>query len=87
MLDMFIYFVGFCTISVIFVTLIFLSIKFGFKKDSYLLFTIFDFGLIYTYDNSASKEKLNLINKSEDKNWFITAPKWFNKYVWNFGVK
>ena len=84
---MFIYFVGFCTISLIFVTLIFLATRFEFEKNCYLLFTFLGFGLIYTYDNSPQQEKLNELTKSKNKKLFINAPVWFNKYVWNFGVK
>lgn len=85
MLDLLVYFLGYCVLGAIATFLFFLCLSFGFKKDSHVLFTIFGFGLIYTYDNSEAKKILNLINKSENKNWFITAPKWFNKHVWNIG--
>ena len=87
MLDMLVYFVGFCTLSAIAVFLVFLSIRFEIEKNGYVLFTFLGFGLIYTYANSNHREKLNELRKSQNQKIFINAPVWFNKHVWNFGVK
>lgn len=46
--------------------------------------SFFGFGIIICRSESA-KKRGNKVRKTEGKTVFITAPYWFNRYVWNIG--
>ena len=77
--------VGFAVISGFIAGLIVISIHY--RNDSELfIFTFFGFGVMLAKDYHF-KSKVNIANKSKGRSFFVIAPYWFNKYVYNFGVK
>ena len=56
------------------------------NTENYFCFKIFGFGLLYAKKEDIAKQ-CNALTKSNNKRWFVAAPMWFNKYVYNFGIK
>lgn len=73
-------------IAYVFIFLIIISgIRFDFKNTDYKYFKWYGFGLIYATPETRINKNLNLIRKTQNKNLFINAPRWFNVYVKNIG--
>jgi hypothetical protein len=69
----------------IFLALLFLSFFVEYQNDSRAFkFSMFDFGIVYARDDSTQK-LLNQCRKSQGRKLFVSAPEWFNQYVWNIG--
>lgn len=96
-IDELIYIAGTFTILVICYLLIRVVIDFVFDyyydKGKTFLFTIFEFGIIVV-DNSNTNILGNVRKLRKDDNagfsfrnktYFINAPKWFNRTIWNIG--
>jgi len=56
------------------------------NNENYFCFAIFRFGLLYAKKEDIAKQ-CNDLTKSNNKRWFVAAPMWFNKHVYNFGIK
>lgn len=56
------------------------------NNENYFCFKIFKFGVLYAKNEDMAK-RCNALIKSNNKKLFVEAPMWFNKYVYNFGVK
>lgn len=56
-------------------------------NKQYMYGSIFGFGLVYVRnaDGAASISKLKKRDIGNER-WFIDAPEWFNRNVYNFGV-
>lgn len=46
--------------------------------------SVFHFGVVYARSDKAAK-RLNHWRQTRDRQWFITAPRWFNRYIANIG--
>ena len=56
------------------------------NEKTALLITFFKFGFIYCRDEKLARS-LNKIRKTSGRRLFIEAPIWFNRHIYNFGVK
>ena len=45
----------------------------------------FKFGVVYAKKDTRLYHNLNQMRKTEGKQWFVSCPLWFNKYVRNVG--
>lgn len=63
------------------------------EDDDYVLFTIFGFGFIrIPHTNKKLINNINKVKSAKAISWktdnyvfFVNAPTWFNKYIWNIG--
>lgn len=52
-------------------------------KTAGFIFTVFKFGFVYAKPNTRLHFNLNKIRETEGQQWFMSAPEWFNKHVFN----
>ena len=55
------------------------------NDDRVFILTVFGFGIVKAKDDEHIK-LFNKLRKTKDKRWFIEAPVWFNRTIYNFGV-
>ncbi len=82
-------YVGYVVLSLIALIIVLYILAFAIEvknNENYFCFSIFRFGLLYAKKEDIAKQ-CNDLTKSNNKRWFVAAPMWFNKYVYNFGVK
>ena len=56
------------------------------NEDSHFSFTYFEFGFLYAKSEALIVE-FSKLRKVERQQLFINAPFWFNKYIYNFGIR
>jgi hypothetical protein len=48
------------------------------------IYTLLGFGVVVAHSNE-SKEKINRWRGTTGRRTFVSAPEWFNRYIWNVG--
>lgn len=63
-----------------------LPLNISWRGGEYWMVSYFGFGVLYAYGDKTITN-LSKLRKVERQKLFIEAPQWFNKHVYNFGVR
>jgi len=74
----------FTIIGIIVVVLFIFSNIIYINNEDLLQLSFYDFGFIIARNETLIKN-MNKLRKTENNTFFITAPKWFNVYIYNIG--
>lgn len=76
--------VGYIVITVFAIYFVLNGIKI--LENGGVIVSYFGFGIMYVpKENEYTFKMANKGRKTEGRHWFITAPTWFNKNIWNIG--
>lgn len=53
-------------------------------REEHITFLFLGFGFVYA-ETEDMRNFLNSLRKTRNKKFFLTAPVWFNRHVWNIG--
>lgn len=76
--------VGYGVLATSVVILVTLVIDYSFNDD-FSFVTVFGFGLMKAKPDTVFYRNINKLRDTEGQIWFVIAPTWFNRYIWNIG--
>lgn len=77
--------IGYVTIVAGILLALIMLIDFSFTSNGWVV-TFDGFGIMYAKDKTVRKNiAKSRLHKNYNRAWYVVAPRWFNKNIWNIG--